>query len=47
MPRGFDTLTRLACRKMGCVLPAQMRENGSAVAQAVDPLNSRPLGSRP
>jgi hypothetical protein len=44
MPNNSLQLTRLACGKLELVLPAKMRESGSAGARAAGQLSSRPFG---
>jgi len=45
-PNNSLQLTRLARGKLERDLPAELRENGEAVARAAGQLSSRPLGRR-
>jgi hypothetical protein len=46
LPNNSLQLTRLACGKLERDLPAELRENGWAVARAAGQLSSRPLGGQ-
>jgi len=47
LPNNSLQLTRLACGKLERDLPAELRENGWAVARAAGQLSSRPLAGAP